>query len=137
MHDELKRFKKRGIVQMVLLSNKVVVVRPDKSIGLQIILCGLLLALQLVGGEKHYESSLFEDTDYELQQFSFADILKLTSKHVNKAQLIYDKIEKEFARPAGVRVEETLKKALFPLLQAAKKAAGRAKKDSEMSEVEI
>ena len=45
--------------------------------------------------------------------------------------------EKEFARPAGVRVEETLKKALFPLLQAAKKAAGRAKKDSEMSEVEI
>jgi hypothetical protein len=79
MHDELKRFKKRGIVQMVLLSNKVVVVRPDKSIGLQIILCGLLLALQLVGGEKHYESSLFEDTDYELQQFSFADILRLTS----------------------------------------------------------
>jgi hypothetical protein len=34
-------------------------------------------------------------------------------------------------------VEETLKKALFPLLQAAKKAAGRVKKDSEMSDVEL
>jgi hypothetical protein len=45
--------------------------------------------------------------------------------------------EKEFARPAGVRVEETLKKALFPLLLAAKKAAGRVKKDSEMSDVEL
>ena len=45
--------------------------------------------------------------------------------------------EKEFERPAGVRVEETLKKALFPLLQAAKKAAGRVKKDSEMSDVEL
>ena len=30
-----------------------------------------------------------------------------------------------------------MKKALFPLLKAAKKAAGRVKKDSEMSEVEI
>ena len=45
--------------------------------------------------------------------------------------------EKEFARPAGVRVEETLKKALFPILQAAKKAAGRVKKDSVMSDVEL
>ena len=96
-----------------------------------------MLALQLVGGEKHYESSLFEDKDYALQQFKFADILRLTSKHVNKAQLIYDKIEKEFERPAGGWVEETLKKALFPLLQAAKKAAGRVKKDSEMSDVEL
>jgi len=34
-------------------------------------------------------------------------------------------------------VEETLKKALFPLLLAAKKAAGRVKKDSEMSDVEL
>ena len=30
-----------------------------------------------------------------------------------------------------------LKKALFPLLKAAQKAAGRVKKDSEMSEVEM
>ena len=45
--------------------------------------------------------------------------------------------EKEFERPAGVRVEDTLKKALFPLLKAAKKAAGRRKKDSEMSDVEM
>ena len=39
--------------------------------------------------------------------------------------------------PTGVRVEDLLKKALFPLLKAAKTAAGRAKKDSEMSEVEM
>ena len=45
--------------------------------------------------------------------------------------------EKEFVRPAGVRVEDTLKKALFPLLKAAKQAAGRVKKDSEMSDVEL
>ena len=46
-------------------------------------------------------------------------------------------IELEFQRPTGVRVEDLLKKALFPLLKAAKQAAGRVKKDSEMSEVEI
>ncbi len=46
-------------------------------------------------------------------------------------------IENEFERPAGGLVEETLKKALFPLLKAAKQAAGRVKKDSEMSDVEI
>ena len=46
-------------------------------------------------------------------------------------------IELEFQRPTGVRVEDLLKKALFPLLKAAKKAAGRVKKDSEMSDVEI
>ena len=45
--------------------------------------------------------------------------------------------EKEFERPTGVRVEDLLKKALFPLLKAAQKAAARAKKDSEMSKVEI
>ena len=46
-------------------------------------------------------------------------------------------IELEFQRPTGVRVEDLLKKALFPLLKAAKQAAGRVKKDSEMSEVEM
>ena len=46
-------------------------------------------------------------------------------------------IELEFQRPTGVRVEDLLKKALFPLLKAAKQAAGRVKPDSEMSEVEI
>ena len=46
-------------------------------------------------------------------------------------------IEQGFQRPTGVRVEDLLKKALFPLLKAAKKAAGRVKKASEMSEVEI
>ena len=45
--------------------------------------------------------------------------------------------EQEFQRPTGVRVEDLLKKALFPLLKAAKQAAGRVKKDSEMSEVEM
>ena len=45
--------------------------------------------------------------------------------------------ELEFQRPTGVRVEDTLKKALFPLFKAAKKAAGRRKKDSEMSDVEM
>ena len=45
--------------------------------------------------------------------------------------------ELEFQRPTGVRVEDLLKKALFPLLKAAKQAAGRVKKDSEMSEVEM
>ena len=45
--------------------------------------------------------------------------------------------ELEFQRPTGVRVDDLLKKALFPLLKAAKKAAGRVKKDSEMSEVEM
>ena len=46
-------------------------------------------------------------------------------------------IELEFQRPTGVRVEDLLKKALFPLLKAAKQVAGRVKKDSEMSEVNI
>ena len=46
-------------------------------------------------------------------------------------------IEQEFQRPTGVRVEDLLKKALFSLLKAAKQAAGRVKKDSEMSEVEM
>ena len=46
-------------------------------------------------------------------------------------------IEQEFQWPTGVRVEDLLKKALFPLLKAAKQAAGRVKKDSEMSEVEM
>ena len=46
-------------------------------------------------------------------------------------------LEQEFQWPTGVRVEDLLKKALFPLLKAAKQAAGRVKKDSEMSEVEI
>ena len=36
-------------------------------------------------------------------------------------------IELEFQRPTGVRVEDLLKKALFPLLKAAKQAAGRVK----------
>ena len=45
--------------------------------------------------------------------------------------------ELEFQRPTGVRVEDLLKKALFPLLKAAKQAAGRVKKDSEMSKVEM
>ena len=44
-------------------------------------------------------------------------------------------IEQEFQRPTGVRVEDLLKKALFPLLKAAQQAAGRVQKDSEMSEV--
>ena len=46
-------------------------------------------------------------------------------------------IELEFQRPTGVRVEDLLKKALFPLLKAAKQAAGRVKQDSEMSEVNL
>ena len=45
--------------------------------------------------------------------------------------------ELEFQRPTGVRVEDLLKKALFPLLKAAKQAAGRVKQDSEMSEVNM
>ena len=45
--------------------------------------------------------------------------------------------ELEFQRPSGVRVEDLLKKALFPLLKAAQKAAGRVQIDSEMSEVEM
>ncbi len=45
--------------------------------------------------------------------------------------------ELEFQRPTGVRVEDLLKKALFPLLKAAKQVAGRAKQDSEMSKVEM
>jgi len=45
--------------------------------------------------------------------------------------------ELEFQRPTGVRVEDLLKKALFQLLKAAKKAPGRVQKDSEMSDVEI
>jgi hypothetical protein len=63
MTDEQKHFKEKGIVQILLLSGKLVAIRPDKSIGLQIILCGLLLAIQLVGG-KHYDSSLYEDQPY-------------------------------------------------------------------------
>ena len=43
--------------------------------------------------------------------------------------------ELEFQRPTGVRVEDLLKKALFPLLKAAQQAAGIVKKDSETSEV--
>ena len=46
-------------------------------------------------------------------------------------------IELEFQRPTGVRVEDLLKKALFPLLKAAKQVAGRVKQDSEMSEVNL
>ena len=46
-------------------------------------------------------------------------------------------IELEFQRSTGVRVEDLLKKALFPLLKAAKQAAGRVKQDSEMSEVNM
>ena len=46
-------------------------------------------------------------------------------------------IELEFQRPTGVRVEDLLKKALFPLLKAAKQVAGRVKQDSEMSEVNM
>ncbi len=110
--------------------------RPDKSIGLQIILCGLLLAIQLVVDE-HYDSTLFKDEVYETKLFKFEQILQLTSKHVNNANTTYEKIELEFQRPTGVRVKDLLKKALFPLLKAAKRAAGRVKKDSEMSEVEI
>ena len=110
------------------------VIRPDKSIGLQIILCGLLLAIQLVGGV-HYDSSLYNDEAYETKLFKFEQILKLTSKYLNTAKAAYDKIELEFQRPTGVRVEDLLKKALFPLLKAAKQVAGRVKKDSEMSEV--
>ena len=45
--------------------------------------------------------------------------------------------ELEFQRPTGVRVEDLLKKALFPLLKAAKQVAERVKMDSEMSEVEM
>ena len=45
---------------MLLLSGKLVAIRPDKSIGLQIILCGLLLVLQLLGG-KGFKSTLFYD----------------------------------------------------------------------------
>ena len=112
------------------------VVRPDKSIGLQIILCGLLLAIQLVGGA-HYDSSLYKDQAYDTKLFKFEQIMKLKSKHVNTAKVEYDKIEQEFLRPTGVRVEDLLKKALFPLLKAAKKAAGRVKKDSVMSDVEM
>ncbi len=36
----------------------------------------------------------------------------------------------------GPRVEELLRKALFPLLKAAKRVAAKAQKDSKMSEVE-
>jgi hypothetical protein len=35
-----------------------VVVKPDKTLGLQIVLCGVLLALQLVGGQG-FKSKLF------------------------------------------------------------------------------
>ena len=70
------------------------VIRPDKSIGLQIILCGLLLAIQLVGG-KHYDSSVYEDQQYDTKLFKFEQILKLTSNYVNSAKAAYDKIELE------------------------------------------
>ncbi len=46
-------------------------------------------------------------------------------------------LDMHLERPAGPRVEELLKKTLFYLLKAAQKVARRAKRDSEMADVEI
>ena len=53
-------FESRGIMHVILLSGKQVVIRPDKTLGQQIIVCGVLLVLQLVGS-KICKSRLFDD----------------------------------------------------------------------------
>ena len=120
MHDCTLMFQHSGIVRFLLRSGDLVVVKPDETLGVQIVLCGVLLALQLVGG-KGFKSKLFEDEMHTLQTFDFRAIEKEISKHVPAAYRSLDKISKEFKRKAGTRVEDLLKYALFPLLKAAKK----------------
>ena len=136
MHDCPLMFQHSGIVRFLLRSGELVVAKPDETLGLQIILCGVLLALQLVGG-KSFKSRLFEDQMHTLETFDLRKLEKEIIKHVPAATRTFDKISKDFQRKAGTRVEELLKLALFPLLKAAKKVAARAEKDSVMSEVEF
>jgi hypothetical protein len=75
MHDCTLMFQHSGIVRFLLRSGDLVVVKPDETLGLQIILCGVLLALQLVGG-KGFKSKLFEDEMHTLQTFDLGKIEK-------------------------------------------------------------
>ena len=45
MHDCTLMFQHSGIVRFILRSGELVVAKPDETLGLQIILCGVLLAL--------------------------------------------------------------------------------------------
>ena len=112
-------------MRFLLRSGELVVVKPDETLGLQIILSGVLLALQLVGG-KGFKYKLFEDEMHTLQTFDFRKLENEITKYVPAATRTFDKISKEFKRKAGTRVEELLKLALFPLLKAAKKVAAKA-----------
>ena len=77
-------FKHSGIVRFILRSGELVAVKPDATLGQQIIVCGVLLALQLVGG-KVFKSKLFEDEMHTLQTFDFRAIEKEISNHVPAA----------------------------------------------------
>ena len=50
MHDRKKTFKNRGIVSYVMRDGVKVVIQADADVHHQIILCGLSLVHQLVGG---------------------------------------------------------------------------------------
>ena len=69
------------IMRFILRSGDLVTVKPDETLGQQIIICGVLLVLQLLGGEV-FKSELFEDEIHSLQTFDFRKIENQIVQHV-------------------------------------------------------
>ena len=75
-----------------------------KSLPLQIVLCGLLLVLQLVAGEKGTCDLLTKHHRCN-ESFDFTAICKQIKKKIDTIDLAFDAIEEEVKRRSGPRVE--------------------------------
>ena len=103
IHDKPSLFDRRGVVKFTMRNGASVAISP-KSLPLQIVLCGLLLVLQLVAGEKGTCDLLTKHHRCN-ESFDFTAICKQIKKKIPTIDLAFDAIEEEVKRRSGPRVE--------------------------------
>jgi len=103
IHDKPSLFDSRGVVKFTMRNGAPVAISP-KTLPLQIILCGLLLVLQLVAGEKGTCDLLTKHHRCN-ESFDFTAICKQIKKKIPTIDLAFDAIEEEVKRRSGPRVE--------------------------------
>ncbi len=99
-------------------------------------MCGLLLVLQLVAGEKGTCDLLTKHHRCN-ESFDFTAICKQIKKKIDTIDLAFDAIEEEVKRRSGARVEQLLKKVFFNLLQKAREVAKKQSTKKEINEIEF
>ena len=135
IHDRPSLFEKKGLVKCTLRNGAPITVKPATH-GVQIILCGLLLVLQLVAGGDYQSDLLTEHHNCDLS-VDFGYICKKVKRKIPTVEAAFDQVEAEFARPSGARVEQLLKSVFFPLLKKAYEVTAQKDPADQMKVIEF